>query len=92
MNWTLAPALRVLLDEINAAYPNRDKRTDGTISGYPGARSSHNYNSQGFVCALDITTGDYPGGISTAEGQALAEQVRLAIKHQPRSTPRFPIS
>lgn len=91
MSWTLAPALRTLLAEVNALYPGRDKRTDGTISGYPGARSSHNYNSEGYVCALDITTGDYLGGISTAQGQALAEQVRLALKVQPRGIPAYPI-
>lgn len=91
MDWTLAPALKVLLAEVNAAHPDRDKRTDGTISGYPGARSSHNYNSAGFVCALDITTGNYPGGISGAQGQALAEQVRLALKNQPRGIPAYPI-
>ena len=91
MSWTLAPALRTLLAEVNALYPGRDKRTDGTISGYPGARSSHNYNSEGFVCALDITTGPYPGGISTIQGQALAEAVRLAIKIQPRGIPAYPI-
>ena len=91
MPWTLAPALRTLLAEVNALYPGRDKRTDGTISGYPGARSSHNYNSEGYVCALDITTGPYPGGISTAQGQALAEKVRLALKFQPRGIPAYPI-
>ena len=91
MSWTLAPALRTLLAEVNALYPGRDKRTDGTISGYPGARSSHNYNSEGYVCALDITTGPYPGGISTAQGQALAEKVRLALKIQPRGIPAYPI-
>jgi hypothetical protein len=75
--WRLSASLQTLLDEVNAAYPDRDKRTDGQISGYPGAVSSHNVNSAGVVNALDITTGDYPGGISKADGMAEADRIRL---------------
>lgn len=91
MAWRKAFSLDTLLAEVNAAYPGRDKRTDGAISGYPGSISSHNVNSQGVVCALDITTGNYPGGINSAQGQALAEQVRIAIRDQPRGIPAYPI-
>lgn len=91
MSWRIARSLAVLLAEINAAYPGRDTRTDGAISGYPGSISSHNVNSEGVVCAIDITTGDYPGGISTAQGMALAEQVRIAMRDQPRGLPCYPI-
>lgn len=91
MAWHLAPSLVTLRDEINALCPNRDKRTDGTISGYPGARSSHNYNSAGVVCALDITTGDYDGGISPSQGRALAEDIRLRLRDQPRGIPAYVI-
>lgn len=91
MAWRKAYSLDTILAEINALYPSRDKRTDGAISGYPGAQSSHNVNSEGVVCALDITTGDYPGGISTAQGQALAEQIRIACRDQPRGITVYPI-
>lgn len=91
MAWRVAQSLVTLLAEVNAAYPGRDKRTDGAISGYPGSISSHNINSQGVVCALDITTGDYPGGISPSQGMALAEQIRIAIRDQPRGIPCYPI-
>lgn len=84
MNWELCPSLVVLRAEINALYPGRDKRTDGTISGYPGSISSHNINSHGFVCALDVTVGDYPNGITPAQGQDLAERLRIASRDQPR--------
>lgn len=90
-NWRVAGSLLTLLAEVNAAYPDRDKRTDGAISGYPGSVSSHNVNSEGVVCALDITTGDYGDGISTADGQALAEAVRIAARDQPRGIPVYPI-
>lgn len=89
MAWRTAYSLDTLLDEINQLYPDRDKRTDGAISGYPGATSSHNVNSDGVVCARDITTGDYPGGISPSDGIALAEQIRLALKVQPRGNPAY---
>lgn len=83
-DWRVARSLLVLLAEVNATYPKRDKRTDGTISGYPGAISSHNPNSAGVVCALDITTGLYPGGITPAQGITLADKIRVAQRDQPR--------
>ena len=91
MAWRKAYSLEVLLAEVNALFPNRDKRTDGAISGYPGSQSSHNVNSAGVVCAVDITTGNYSGGISPAEGQALAEKIRIALRDQPRGIPAYPI-
>lgn len=84
MAWRKAYSLEVMLAEVDALHPGRDKRTDGAISGYPGSRSSHNVNAAGVVCAVDITTGDRPGGISTADGQALAERLRIASRDQPR--------
>lgn len=101
MAWRIAQSLLTLLDEVNALYPDRYKGTDGGISGYtygaggvvvnPNNQSSHNINSEGVVCAFDITTGDYDGGISTKDGQALAEKVRIAIRDQPRGIPAYPI-
>jgi hypothetical protein len=84
MTWRLAQSLIVLRDQIDAMYPNRDKRTDGALSGYPGSISGHNPNSQGVVCALDITTGDYPGGISMAQSYPLADAIRLELLAAPR--------
>lgn len=84
MGWRLSESLKVLLSEVNAKYPDRDKRTDGTISGYPGAISSHNINSLGVVNALDITVGDYPGGITHAQALIDTEFIRQSIKYDPR--------
>jgi hypothetical protein len=84
MTWRLAQSLVVLRGQIDAMYPNRSKVTDGTISGYAGSISSHNPNADGVVCALDITTGDYPGGISMAQSYALADAIRLELLAAPR--------
>lgn len=101
MAWRVAQSLLTLLAEVNALYPERYKGTDGSISGYtygaggvvvnPYNQSSHNINSEGVVCAFDITTGDYAGGISVAAGQALAEQIRIRVRDQPRGIPFYGI-
>ena len=91
VSWRVAGSLLTLLAEINAAHPKRDKRTDGTISGYPGAISSHNINAAGVVCALDITTGMFSGGITPAQGVALADKIRIKLRDQPRGIPCYVI-
>src|SRR5688572_28698753 len=84
VNWRAADSVKVLLTEVNAAYPGRDKRTDGVVSGYPGSVSSHQVNSAGVVCAVDITVGDYPNGITPAQASVLAEAIRHELKVAPR--------
>lgn len=84
MSWRLSKSLEILRNEINAKHPNRDKRTDGTISGYEGSISSHNVNSEGVVNAIDITVGSYVGGITHAQALEDTEQIRLSIKNDPR--------
>lgn len=75
MTWRPAASITTLLNEINAAYPGRSKATDGIISGYPGSRSSHQVNSAGVVCAIDITTGQ-GSSITMAQGEELANHIR----------------
>lgn len=94
MTWRNAHSLTMLLTQINKLYPDRYKGTDGGISGYtygpggvvvnPNNYSGHNINSRGVICAFDITTGDYPGGISTNDGQRVAEGIRLSMRDQAR--------
>lgn len=57
MSWRLAKSLVTLRDQINAAYPARDKSSDGTIGDERHATTSsdHNPNGAGVVCAMDIT-------------------------------------
>jgi hypothetical protein len=65
MAWRVAKSLLILRDQINAAYPNRSKASDGTI-GDPahqaqGSASDHNPwltlygDPTGIVTALDVT-------------------------------------
>lgn len=84
MAWQIAPSLAVLRDEIDQLYPNRSRVTDGVISGYPGSQSSHNENSLGYVCALDVTVGNYPNGITPAQAAVITEKIRVALRDQPR--------
>lgn len=57
MDWTLAPSLVTLRNQINATWPNRSKASDGTIgdAAHGKVPSDHNPNSAGVVCALDVT-------------------------------------
>lgn len=59
--WRLAPALRLLIEQIDAAYPDRPKVSDGSIgdTAHADRKSDHN-PSGGLVLAVDIT--DWPGG------------------------------
>lgn len=56
MSWRLARSLKTLRDQVNAAWPNRDKRSDGSIGDakHSSRKSDHNPNAAGDVCALDI--------------------------------------
>jgi murein L,D-transpeptidase YcbB/YkuD len=55
--WRLAKSIVKLRDQINAAYPNRNKVSDGTVGdlAHRSRSSDHNPNSQGVVAAIDIT-------------------------------------
>ncbi len=63
MAWRLANSLVTLRNQVNAAYPNRDKASDGTIgdAAHAGTVSDHNPNSAGVVTAFDIDS-DLNGG------------------------------
>jgi len=57
MAWRLANSLITLRNQINAAYPNRNKDSDGTIGdpAHAATKSEHNPNAAGVVTAMDIT-------------------------------------
>lgn len=61
----VAKSLRVLYDQVNAAYPGRDKSSDGTIGNeaHQATKSEHNPDKNGVVRALDITNS--PGVLSS---------------------------
>ncbi|HLS12906.1 MAG TPA: hypothetical protein VK095_00175, partial [Beutenbergiaceae bacterium] len=61
MSWRVARSLDKLLAQINAAYPNRSKRSDGSIgdAAHASRSSDHNpwirYGGVGVVSARDFT-------------------------------------
>ena len=64
MTWTLAPALKQLMNEVNAAWPNRSREWDGTIGDYLHSLTTSEHNPydeygkkdpDGVVRAVDIT-------------------------------------
>lgn len=57
MGGTVAPALRTLIAEVNAIWPNRDRSYDGTIGDWrhQSQISEHNPDSRGVIRAADIT-------------------------------------
>lgn len=73
--WRLAKSLEVLRNQVNSAYPNRSKASDGTIgdASHAASASDHNPNKNGVVCALDLTN-DPANGFDV---HALAEHLRL---------------
>jgi hypothetical protein len=61
MSWRVARSLEQLRDQINEAYPNRSKASDGTIGDAAHATTDSDHNpwvtdgAAGVVTALDIT-------------------------------------
>lgn len=84
MNWRVAKSLEVLRSQINQAYPNRSKSSDGTIGNAEHASRSSDHNpwvqdgGQGVVTALDITH-DPAHGI---DSYVLAERLRQSHDHR----------
>lgn len=73
MPWYLAPSLDQLRAEVNARWPKRSKRSDGTIGdeAHSARKSDHNPNRRGSVNAIDIT----------ADGIVTAALIAAAKKH-----------
>lgn len=61
----LAPSLRRLFNEIDAVWPNRDRRTDGWLRWPKDGKSvGHNPDGKGCVHAIDVDRdGIWPEGI-----------------------------
>ena len=62
MTWKLAAAAATLRDQVNKAYPKRDRSSDGTIGDQAHKRriSDHNPDKSGYVMALDLDEDGWP--------------------------------
>lgn len=76
--WHLAPALVTFRAQLNAAFPGRDTRSDGTIGDlrhqHEAGGSDHNPDASGTVCAFDGTHGPY-WHVSLADAGVIATQL-----------------
>src|SRR5262245_8563129 len=90
MTWRVANSLNVLLRQVNAAFPNRDKSSDGSIGDESHASRSSDHNpwvkdgGEGVVTARDITN-DAPYMDSHQLALALVasrdERIKYIIDH-----------
>lgn len=73
MSWRLAKSLVQLREQINAAHPNRNKESDGSIgdAAHSARVSDHNPDGQGRVCAIDVTHDPSHG----VDGMVLSRQL-----------------
>lgn len=81
--WRLAKSLETLRSQVNAAYPNRTKVSDGTIgdAAHAATASDHNPNAYGVVCALDLTHDPKNGFDAHALADHIAENPPRELKY-----------
>jgi hypothetical protein len=79
MSWKLSKAAAQLREQIDDCYPERSRKSDGTIgdSRHSAKKSDHNPDKNGWVRALDITS---DLGVSSDETADLVEQIRKYAK------------
>jgi hypothetical protein len=80
----LSKSVVQLREQADDAYPDRDRRSDGTIgdSKHSNRKSDHNIDpNTGYVRALDLDAG-FDGQASTAA--YVADQIRIAAKSDKR--------
>lgn len=80
MSWRLAGALVTLREQVNAAHPERSKKSDGSIGdeAHAASVSDHNPDRAGVVRAIDLTD-DPAHGFDASEFAEL-----LRVQRDPR--------
>lgn len=83
MSWYVAPTLDVLLEEINASAPGRDKASDGSIGdpNHSSRESDHNPDDKGCVHARDFTHDPAAGFDSFAFADWIRQRVNNSGMH-----------
>lgn len=82
MAWYLNPALTRFRNAVNAAYPNRDKTSDGTIGdeAHQAGSSDHNPDTDGSVDAWDMDV-----NLRTGNDAATLEHLKRVFQAHPAS-------
>ncbi|GLI00301.1 hypothetical protein [Phytohabitans aurantiacus] len=82
MAWYLNPALTRFREAVNAAYPLRDKASDGTIGdeAHQATASDHNPDADGSVDAWDMDV-----NLRTADDAAAIEALKDTFEAHPAS-------
>lgn len=86
-DWRLAKSLETLREQINAACPNRNKSSDGTIGDAAHASRTSDHNpwvkdgSVGVVTAMDITNDPAHGVNCAAIAETLLDHYDPRIKY-----------
>jgi hypothetical protein len=77
-NWQLADSVESFIDQLDALYPNRDRRSDGSIGdlAHRARRSDHNPDSNGYVWAVDFDNNVAPGVDAWSICQMIAARVK----------------
>lgn len=83
MAWRSAKSLVTLRAQVDAAWPNRSKSSDGTIgdSAHAATKSDHNPNPAGVVQAIDITNDPTHGVSARGIAEALVASRDPRIKY-----------
>lgn len=82
-NWRVAESLKQLRKQINAAFPERNKASDGSIGDidHSARTSDHNPNDDDVVCAIDITHDAHTGCTGEKLAAALIKSRDVRIKY-----------
>ncbi|GGK32246.1 hypothetical protein GCM10010124_26270 [Pilimelia terevasa] len=80
MDWYLNRALTTMRNEVNAAYPRRDKTSDGTIgdTAHQNTNSDHNPDRDGSVDAWDMDV-----DLGTPNNPAAVEHIKARFQEHP---------